>query len=92
MCKRIEGTFVKELKSRTKLEYDGLDDSYMLQSDRKCEFQVVALNSTVTSLAKEYLSSVAEASPAAMKPFGVCSGVNTRLRMSYRKTELHVSQ
>ena len=92
MCKRIEGTCVKGLEWRTKLEYDGLDDSYLLQSDRKCEFQVVALNYTVTSLAKEYLSSAAEASPAAMKPFGVCSDINTRLKMSYRKTELHVSQ
>ena len=64
----------------------------MLESDRKCEFQLVALNSTVTSLAKEYLSSVAEASPAAMKAFGVFSGVNTRLKMSYRKTEQNVSQ
>ena len=68
---------VKGLKSRTKLEYDGLDniDSYMLESNRKCEFQVVALNSTVTSVAKEYYFSAAEVSPAAMKAFGICTGV-----------------
>ena len=68
---------VKGLKSCTMLRYNGLDDidSYMLGSDRKFEFQVVALNSTVTSLAKKYLSFAAEASPAAMKAFGVCTGV-----------------
>ena len=84
MYKKVEGgeweeavrtkktkVLVKGLKSRTKLEYDGLDeiDSYMLKSDRACEFQAVALNSTVTSLAKEYYFSAAEVSPAAMKAF-----------------------
>ena len=36
---------VKRLKSHTKLVYIGLDDidSYMLESDRKCEFQVVTM-------------------------------------------------
>ena len=36
---------VNRLKSHTKLVYIGLDDidSYMLESDRKCEFQVVAM-------------------------------------------------
>ena len=67
----------ERLKSRTRVEYDGLDDidSYMLESDRTCQFQVVALNSTVTSLAKKYISFAAEASPAAMKAFGGCTGV-----------------
>ena len=49
--------------------------SYMLESDGKCQIQVIALNSTVTSLAKEYYSLAAEAFPAAMKGFGVCTGV-----------------
>ena len=64
---------VKGLKSRTRVVDD--IDSYMLESDRMCQFQVVALNSTVTSLAKKFYFSAAEASPAAMKAFGVTTGV-----------------
>ena len=75
---------VKGLKSRTKLEFDGLEiEPFMLESDRTCEFQVVATNSTVTSLAMEHCSFRSEASPAAMKTFGVCTGVAASLCLPY---------
>ena len=80
VCKRIEGTCVKGLKSCTKLEYDGLHTCCNQTTNVSFKY-IVALNSTVTSLAKEYLSQVAE---AAMKPFGVFSGVN-----SYQTNEKH---
>ena len=76
---------VKGLKSNPRLDYHGLDniDSYMLESKRKCEFQIVAINSTVTSLAIKNYFTAAETSPAIMKTFGVFTGVAASLCLPY---------
>ena len=74
---------VKGLKSRSKLEFDGLEiDPYTIDSNTVYEFQVLALNSTVTGLGKKG-SSKAEPSTAAMTTFGACTGATASLFLPY---------
>ena len=78
---------VKGLKSRTKLDLDQVEgikdiDPFVLQSKIDYEFQVLAVNSTVTSLATKVSDGV-EPSTAAMTTFGACTGVAGSLLLPY---------
>ena len=74
---------VKGLKSRSKLEFDGLEiDPYTIDSNTVYEFQVLALNSTVTGVGTKG-SSKAEPSTAAMTTFGACTGATASLFLPY---------
>ena len=95
--KRIEGgeweeavrtketkALVKGLKSRTELRYKRFDDMdpYMLDSNSRYEFQVLAVNSTVTSLATKRLA-MPEPLTAAMTTFSACTGAAGSLCLPY---------
>ena len=72
---------VKGLKSHAEVEFYGLDGvDYDAKNDY--ELQVLAVNSTVTSLATKR-SSEAKPSAAAMTTFGVCAGGACSLALPY---------
>ena len=79
---------VKGLKSRTELELDGfhaIEDVFnfvVLEAKTDYEFQVMAVNSTVTSLATKR-SAEANPSTAAVNTFGVCTGAAGSLLLPY---------
>ena len=72
---------VKGLKSHTKFDVDGLDRVYY-DAKTDYEFQVLALNSTVTSIATNK-SAEAKPSTAATTAFGASVGVGGSLLLPY---------